>query len=718
MPASAEFMLSLKHLTKRETKTEQFLALNIGDEAVRAAVWTVEAGKTQIVNLGKSEPWDGKDKDSLLKAADVTLSQASEIIKPEPNSVILGLPDSWIDKDSINDEKKVLIKHLCTELELKPLGFVTTDSAVSAYLKIEEGTPLSAVLIQLTSGEINLSLVKLGKIVGTQLVGRSGDLGADVEEALSRFDKIDSLPARMILYNGHKDFEEDKQQLLSYDWEDKLPFIHFPKVESLDSDVTIKAVALAGGSEVAQSLGIEIKEKEKTAKPADAASFGFVAGKDVAEQEKEAQVKEPEESKEVKAAEKAEAKISGPKFDFAPLLAKFKKIKFKLPKLPAGRWPLIAGIGFVVLIIALFIGYWYLPKADVTLFLDPQNIEQSLKISLDTKASTADSDKSVLPVKLAEKEVSGEKTIATTGTKIIGDPATGPVTLYNKTASAKTFAKGTVLLGPNQLAFALDEETTVASRSAQEDSEGVITITPGKADAKLTASNIGPESNFSADTRLSFKQFSEDDYYAKTSGLAGGTAREVKAVAAEDQGSLEKSLREELIGKAKIELGQTLSQGEVLIELNQNLKLKDKDFDHAADEAADSLNLKATLAYEGAIYKQAEMDQLLQAAIKAKVPENFIVSGFSDVKPGDVDADGDGKWILPIDYRTTLLPRLDLGQIKQQLKGRYPAKVESYLTSLPQFVKADISLIPPLPAPLNTLPRLSKNIRLEIKEAK
>jgi hypothetical protein len=713
-------MLSLKHLTKKETKAEQFLALNIGDESVRGAIWTVEEGKTQIVNLGKGEAWDGKDKDSLLKAADVTLSQASEGIKPEPSSVILGLPDSWIDKDAINDEKKALIKYLCTELELKPLGFVTTDSAIAAYLKVEEGTSLSAILIQLSSGEINLSLVKLGKTVGTQLVGRSGDLGADVEEGLSRFDKIDSLPARMILYNGHKDFEEDKQQLLSYDWEDKLPFIHFPKVESLSSDITIKAVALAGGSEVAQAIGIEIKAKED--KPTDAASLGFVAGKDVAQEEKTTIVEEPAKVEVVEPAEtniidEKEEKSDKPKFNFAPVLAKLKGIKFKAIKLPAGKWPLFVGIGAVVLAIALFAGYWYLPKADVVLFLEPENIEQDLELILDAKAGAVDPNEGVLPVRLADKTVNGEKTVETTGTKTIGDPANGPVTLYNKTASTKTFAKDTVLLGPNQLAFTLDEETTVASRSAEEDSEGVITITPGKADAKITASNIGPESNLGADTRLSFKQFSEDDYYARTSGLSGGTAREVKAVAEEDAADLETSLREELVTKAKAELGQSLGGDEVLIELNENLDLDDIDFNQEVDEAADNLTLKASLAYEGAIYKQSEMDMLLQNKVKAKVPENFIVSGFSDIKPGQIEVGDADAWTLPIDYQATLMPRLDLTQIKQQLKGRYPEKVEGYLMSLPQFVKADINLIPTLPAPFNTLPRLTKNIRLEIKEA-
>ena len=693
----------LEKFTTKEAPAEHFFALNLSDETVKAAVWTVKEGQTQVVNLGKGAKWDGKNQESLLKAADQSLSQASQELKPGPNGVIFGLPDTWVDKDAVSSEKKPWLKYLCDELELKPLGFVVTDTAIMAYLKIEEGTPISAILIQLSSSEINLTLVKLGKIIGSQLVGRSGDLGADVEEGLSRFDKVDALPARILLYNGGGDFEEDKQQLLSYDWEEKLPFIHFPKVESLSSEITVRAVALAGGSEVAKSIGIEVKTRPE----ADTAeTLGFVAGEDAA---KTATKPEPRPEADQPLAEEPLPKI---KVNLEPIWEKLRTITSVFSKLPRSRLPLILGGGFMVLLVGLFLLYWYVPKASLALYLEPQVVNQELELSLDPEANTVAVGSNVLPVQLVEKSVSGEKTSEVTGTKLIGDPAKGGVTLYNKTASTKTFPGGTVLLGSDQLAFTLDEETTVASRSAEEDSEGVITITPGKADAKITASNIGPESNLAADSRLSFKQFSEDDYYAKSSGLSGGTAREVKAVTEADMDDLEAALTADLIDTAKEELRQSLGSDQVLIERENDLALADKNFSQADGEAADNLTLRGKLNYEGIVYRQAELDMLLKEAIKTKIPENFVISEFSGLERGEVSG-----MTLPIQYEAKLLPRLDFNEIKKNLRGRYPDKVEEYLVSLPQFVSADIQIKPNLPKALKTLPRVTKNINLEIKPA-
>lgn len=694
-------MQFLKKLTSQEVKIERFFALNLSDEKIQAAVWQVEDGKTAVVKLGSSQTWDGKTNESLLKAVDESISQASIGMKPEPEKIIFGLPDSWVEQDKVNQDKKVFLKILSEKLGLKPLGFVATDSALISYLKHEEGAPLSTVLIQVSSAEINVTLVKLGKVLGSQLVGRSGDLGADTEEALSRFPKLDALPARIILYNGGGNIEEDKQQLLSYDWEDKLPFIHFPKVESLPADFSIKAVALAGGSEVAQSLGILVDKPEPKIEQekaeADAAAFGFVSGEDVAETKKVPVIPEPKPEKPTK---NWQPKIR-PNFNY--FLNQFKG------KLPFARAPLAIGAGVGLVIIGSLL-YWNLPKAKITIYLTPQKIHQELELSLDTAINQAEGLS--LPITEINKTLSGNKQTATTGVQTIGDPARGQVTVFNKTSAAKTFSKGTIMLGGGNLAFSLDSETTVASRSAEEDGDGVITITPGKAEAEITAVNIGSDSNLPPDSRLSFKQYSEDDYYAKTAGLAGGSSNEVKAVDSEDIESLEAELLRELILQAETEIKSSLSQDQVLIDNYDQLELNRKEFSAEEDEAADELSLKAELEYRGIIYRQAQFDQILKEAIKTKVPENFIISGFTDLQLGAVE-----QMQLPISYEATLLPRLDLAEIKKNLSGKYPDKVENYLDSLPQFVSADIQIAPNLPKFLKTFPRITKNINIEIKPA-
>jgi len=196
------------------------------------------------------------------------------------------------------------------------------------------------------------------------------------------------------------------------------------------------------------------------------------------------------------------------------------------------------------------------------------------------------------------------------------------------------------------------------------------------------------------------------------SGLSGGTAREVKAVTEADMDDLEAALTVDLINTAKEELRQSLGSDQVLIERENDLALADKNFSQADSEVADNLTLRGKLNYEGIVYRQAELDMLLKEAIKTKIPENFVISEFSGLERGEVSG-----MTLPIQYEAKLLPRLDFNEIKKNLRGRYPDKVEEYLVSLPQFVSADIQIKPNLPKALKTLPRVTKNINLEIKPA-
>ncbi|MCG2691714.1 hypothetical protein L6272_02690, partial [Microgenomates group bacterium] len=485
---------------KEESHQEYFFAVEITEELIKTAIWTVTDGQTQVVKVGQSQTWDGQTQEKLVSAIDQSISAISANISPEPSGVIFGLPEAWMDSDNIVPDKKNYLKAVCQELELKPLGFVISNTAVIQYLKIDEGTPPSAIFLQLSSTEINLSLVKLGKLIGTQLVGRSGDLGQDVEEGLSRFDKIDTLPSRMILYDGQTDFEEDKQQLTSYDWEEKLPFIHFPKVEVLPADASIKAISLAGGSEVAKSLGFEIKPPAPPPDVLSAADLGFVAN-DVAQQPEPEPEPKPEADK--------------------PNLIQLIKEKLSRLKFPSAPKAIIwIAAGFIGLLILVFSAYWYLPKAQITLYFESKTIETSLTLTIDPQASTLDPVKAILPGESVDISVEGSQSIPTTGTALIGDPATGNITIYNKTTQTKSFPKNTVLIGSNSLTFSIDEDTTVASKSSKPKDDGTgEEVVYGQADASITAQNIGLDSNLSAGSQLSFKQFSEDDYYAKTSGL-------------------------------------------------------------------------------------------------------------------------------------------------------------------------------------------------------
>jgi hypothetical protein len=324
-------------------------------------------------------------------------------------------------------------------------------------------------------------------------------------------------------------------------------------------------------------------------------------------------------------------------------------------------------------------------------------------------------ESAVLPGEPLEISVTGQKTISTTGKALIGDPAKGEITIFNKTDQTKTFAAGTTLIGPGNLAFTLNEDTTVASQSSQEKEAGTETIW-GQAQASITAKSIGPEGNLAAGSKLSFKQFSSDKFSAKTSiGLSGGSAREVKAVSQADQDNLLTALAEELKAKAQEQVNQQIGSGATLVDVDVKDQLISKQFNHDVGEEADRLKLEAKLEYTALSFKQDDLNLLLNQAIKEKIPPGFQLSDASETNMKPARLKPNGTAVIQVAFKAKLIPQLDFAAIKQNLVGRSPHITQEYLAGLPNFVRADIKITPNLPQKLKTLPRVAKNITIEIQ---
>jgi hypothetical protein len=190
-----------KKVQQQEAKKVYTFALEIGYGVVKGAIWTIEAEKAKVFSF--SEVIDWGEEEELVLAADKAYSSAVEKAglseEDEPKRIIFGLPFSWVEKEKILPEKLKVLKKLCQDLDLKPVGFVVTTEAIVKYLKTLEGIPPNAILVSVTQKRIELNLLRLGKIVGTALIERSDNLGNDIAEGLSRIETKEVLPARIIL---------------------------------------------------------------------------------------------------------------------------------------------------------------------------------------------------------------------------------------------------------------------------------------------------------------------------------------------------------------------------------------------------------------------------------------------------------------------------------------------------------------------------------------
>ncbi len=60
------------------------------------------------------------------------------------------------------------------------------------------------------------------------------------------------------------------------------------------------------------------------------------------------------------------------------------------------------------------------------------------------------------------------------------------------------------------------------------------------------------------------------------------------------------------------------------------------------------------------------------------------------------------------------LPKEDLLSLSKTIAGKSPSVVETILSKIPGFLRAEINIKPRLPGFFGSLPRLSKNITVEL----
>lgn len=745
--------MSLKDIlsSKKDEPKEYFWAITIESGWIQAGIWRVLEDKTQVVVISPPTPWELEEE--VVSAVDIALSSCIKNFPEdlqEPSKAVFGVIANWVSKGEIKEEYLEKIKKICSELTLKPVGFVVLSEAITHLIKSVEGTPVNAIILGVSKENIEVSVFRLGKLLGTFTVGRSISIVDDVVEGLNRFDQKEPYPSRLIIYDGKEgELEEIRQTLLKADWQDfeKINFLHTPKIEVIASEKKVHAVSLAGASELADVTSVYIeKDEEKVeekkdideevtgevvtpAEPISPQELGFAIGKDIAEvvkRKEEAEIA-PQvlKKEEVARQEIPEPTIKERDFETPTSFMKFKlfsifgAIKNKLSKLSLdsmrfsagaaiGRKTFIFGVlFFVAILIGAFAFWWFYPKAQLTIYVSPRKLDEKVRITVDTQLESADLTKKVLPGRYLTANVAGERTKSTTGSKTVGEKARGEVTLF-RVGPELTIATGTKLMGPNNLGFTLDESVTVASGSAS---------TPGTTKVGVTASDIGAQYNLASQTSFSVGNYSTADIEAKNeAAFSGGSSREISAVSEEDQKVLEKELKDELKDKAHEDLKKDLSEQDIFIEETLAATPSSRTFSNKVGDEATTLKLSLSLDTKAVAVNEGMFSELAQNILKEKVPEGFVLR--SDQVDVDFNFEGEvnGRYDLSTAFSANLLPKIDIEEVTKKIVGRYPKVVEEYLKAeIPGFVRAEIIFRKPrFPGKLGTMPRVLKNIEVII----
>lgn len=723
---------------------EYFWSLVIEPGWVQAGIWRIENDVAQVVLSSPPSAWESDEE--LIQASDSCLSSAIQGFpeeEAEPQKTVFGVSSSWVTEGEIKKEYLDKIKNLCSELSLTPIGFVVLPEAVAHLVKSEEGSPLNAVVLGVYGENLELSVFRLGNLSGTTSVARSVSLSDDVTEGLTRFAKSGNVPSRFILYNGKEgELEEARQALLKVNWEEykDLKFLHTPKIEIVDSKTKVHAVCLAGAAELASVKSLEVvsevsEDEEVTAETEvwtqpsgqraeefqSADKLGFVMDKDIKKVTPEKETKdeidkvhqnvEPvSESFERPRPKINTERLSGAVSNFGRTLKSYLGFLGGLGKLfgGSGRKPLISGgIFLAALLLIGFLLWWFYPKAVITLYVSPQRLEENVDVTIEAGRGSSDFEERVLAGQILKTSLDGDRTKDTTGTKTVGDRATGEVTLY-RVGPQLNLPAGTTLNGPSDLQFTLDNPVTVASGSAG---------TPGTTNASVTAADIGAQYNLAGGATFSVSNYSTADVEAKNeNAFSGGTSREISAVSEEDREVLQDELVDELTERAISELKGDLSNEEVFIEKSLTATASSTTFSHRVGDETETLRLNLSIDAEAVTIERSELIELAQNALTDRVPEGFVLRDEQIGFEFDLENVNGGEYEFRVRVSANLLPEINTDAVADMIKGKYPNVANEYLLrEVPGFVRAEVRFRPKkLPGRLGTLPRVAGNIEVEV----
>lgn len=711
-------------LEKKEKPPELYWSIVIEEGWVQAGVWYIGADKAEVINVSSPAAWEMEEE--LVGAVDTSLSSSVQKLPEEykePSKTVFGVSSSWVKNGEISEERLGAIKKVCTDLSLTPVGFVVLPEAIAHLYKSEEGTPVNAVVLGLGVEFLEISVFKLGNLVGTTQVSRSVSLTDDVVEGLSRFEGAAPLPSRFIVFDGKEaQLEEAKESLMQASWDqiEKIKFLHTPNVETLSPDRKVLAVSLAGANEIGDITQIESKEElnddlkveevvnvSEPENKTTAEDLGFVIGEDVVVKEPPVYISQPihqpipiqisQEQVVAKVPETSSGQdyLQKTKNIFHGFSTKYFSSK---PNISFGsKKPVYVFLSLlVILVIGLAIMWWFLPKANVLIYVTPKKFEQETEFTFNSSNS-----------QILNAEVSGEKTKSATGSKTIGDKAKGTVLIENGTAFPINLSAGTIIISSGNLKFSLDNAASVSA--------GISTRVPSTATVTVTSDSIGAEYNLAKDEVYKVGNYPKVEVDAvATTDFSGGNSTQILAVSKEDQTKLEEDLKNELRESAISQLSQKLISNQIFVNDVATLSATKRVFDHKVGDQADSLKLSLTLKAVGLAADREKLYEYARGVLKDKVPSGFVLRD-SQINFGFVFIDEkDGNFNYKITMSANFLPNVDVNNIIKQISGKDPQVVENYLSKIPGFSRAGVTLKPRLPGFLGILPHVSKNITIEV----
>lgn len=690
-----------------------YLSLVLAPDRVLALIWQFTQDTPDFLGYGQKI---FQNPQLLLHEAAVAIDTAGEKAQVDVKKTVFGLSEDWQDEGDLSKNSPKTLKKLADELELTAQAYVSLAVSINHLLKFQEGVTPQVLALGIFGDSTRDTSCEIHLLQNNQVAAtKTTQLLINVEKISSLLSQLKSpdrpLPSRLLIY-GLDQNSDLASKISKYNWQDL--FIQEPKIEFLDNQKLVQAVAYAQAADLLGHEPTQTIRKTPLTKTTESAAdqLGFVEGEDILEIKKQKTPPPPPPDQqyavEVSSApinkktpiQVEETAVSEPSAN----ISFFAKI-FSYILTPPSPKKLMIGLGLfiAIVLIASFIASQILISSQLIIKINAQEYQSDFNINVVPQGSY-DTAKSQIPGQSIIGRAQASQKAVAGGSKKTGDPAQGEVTIFNITSAPKAFPKGTTIINKSGLKFSLDEavEATSAGKPGQ----------PGQTKARVTALEVGPQYNLDPGQDLSFTEFDEFSYWVQNDApFTGGAQRQVTVVTQDDLERLEKLLMDTTVARARDDL-KSQAAGQKLIDEAIIVKVINKDFDKKPEEEAALVNLDLAVEAQAIVFDENDLKKLLVET--KETPANL------QIHPQDIEINqlkvspGENQLTLAGRFRASLIPKFSQDELKGKIKGQSQKEARAIIREIPEVTDITINFSPQLPI-FNSLPRNEQKIIIKIE---
>lgn len=383
------------------------------------------------------------------------------------------------------------------------------------------------------------------------------------------------------------------------------------------------------------------------------------------------------------------------------------------PKNPGLKKLMAKSLLLVILLLLIFstgYAFWAYPKATLNLKVRAKDFQQNIPIAISDQAG-ADN----LLGAVVKTEKSATKTIAATGSKDIGEKATGSVTVYNEySTAAQPLQAGTRMQTSDGKVYRLDADIIVPGGDFEIEGTTIKLKKAGQINANASADQPGDSYNIDS-ANLTIPGIGRDNkIYAKTPGFKGGLSKTVKVVAVNDISDARIDLTNDLTGQAQTDAKEKTAQVVVIAESTEQNITSFTTNKKVGDEA-ENFEAKATISLRMLTYNKEDLKKLLDNKTKAGLsPNQELVYDPDQLKivVANINLD-QSKADLAVELQGKIIEKIDQKELAKKLKAKSLPEAKKIISEYSQITEQNIKLSPNWW--FSRLPYRPQSLKLEIK---